>query len=93
MEGLRYRLRMMGIPISGVTNTFCDNNSVVQNVTDPTSTLAKKHNAIAYHKVRETVAAGVQRIAHEAGKFNLSDLLTKNLPVYKHKACCACILY
>mmetsp|Transcript_11237 Transcript_11237/g.16168 ORF Transcript_11237/g.16168 Transcript_11237/m.16168 type:complete len:1367 (+) Transcript_11237:2028-6128(+) len=93
MEGLRYRLRMMGIPISGVTNTFCDNGSVVTNVSDPTSTLTKKHNAIAYHKVRETVAAGVQRIAHEAGKYNLSDVLTKSLLAYQHKDCCACILH
>jgi hypothetical protein len=93
MEGLRYRLRMMGIPIAGVTNTFCDNGSVVTNVTDPTSTLAKKHNALAYHKVRESVAVGVQRIAHEPGKYNLSDILTKNLSVYQHKGCCASILY
>jgi hypothetical protein len=93
MEGLRYRLRMMGIPIAGTTNTFCDNGSVVNNVSDPTSTLTKKHNAIAYHKVRETVAAGVQRIAHESGKYYLSDILTKNLSVYKHKNCCACILH
>jgi hypothetical protein len=72
MEGLRYRLRMMGIPIAGTTNTFCDNGSVVNNVSDPTSTLTKKHNAIAY---------------------NLSDILTKNLSVYKYKNCYACILH
>ena len=93
MEGLRYRLRMMGIPIEGVTNTFCDNGSVVTNVSDPTSTLTKKHNALAYHKVRESVAAGVQRIAHEPGKYNLSDILPKNLAVYQHKGCCTSILY
>jgi len=93
LEGLRYRLRMMGIPLQGTANTFCDNGSVVNNVTDSTSTLTKKHNALAYHKVRETVAAGTQRIAHEFGRFNLSDVLTKNLPVYKHKACCSSILH
>jgi hypothetical protein len=93
LEGLRYRLRMIGIPLQGMCNTFCDNDSVVRNVTDPTSMLAKKHNALAYHKVRESVAAGTQRIHHEFGKFNLSDVLTKNLPVYKHKACCASILH
>jgi len=77
LEGLRYRLRMMGIPLQGTTNTFCDNDSVVKNVSDPTSTLTKKHNAIAYHKLRESVAARTQRIAHEPGRFNLSDVLTK----------------
>mmetsp|Transcript_18821 Transcript_18821/g.26684 ORF Transcript_18821/g.26684 Transcript_18821/m.26684 type:complete len:136 (+) Transcript_18821:2253-2660(+) len=76
-EGLRYRLRMMGIPVDGAVNTFCDNNSVVKNVTNPASTLSKKHNAIAYHKVRESVAAKTQRIAHEPGKYNCADILTK----------------
>jgi hypothetical protein len=30
-EALRYKLRMMGIPIQGATNCFCDNKSVVTN--------------------------------------------------------------
>lgn len=28
IDGLRYRLRMMGIPISGPTNVFDDNESL-----------------------------------------------------------------
>ena len=90
MEGLRYKLRMMGIPIEGPTNTFCDNLSVVKNATDPSSMLKKKHNSIAYHKVRESVAADVQRIAHEPGHSNLADVLTKPLPAptfHKHVHC------
>lgn len=43
LEGLRYRLRMMGIPLQGTTNTFCDNGSIVTSVSDPTSLLTKKH--------------------------------------------------
>lgn len=77
IEGMRYRLRMMGIPIDGPVNTFCDNDSVVKNVTNPASTLSKKHNAIAYHKVRESVAALIQRISFEPGKFNCADFLTR----------------
>lgn len=88
VEGFRYRLRMMGVPIQGPVNTFCDNDSVVKNVTTPASTLTKKHNAIAYHKVRESVAAEVQRIAFEPGKYNLSDMLTKLLFGPLFKACC-----
>jgi len=38
VEGLRYRLGMMGVPIDGPVNTFCDNDSVVKNVTNPSST-------------------------------------------------------
>jgi hypothetical protein len=56
-EALRYKLRMMGIPVVGETNGFCDNKSVVINSCTPQATLTKKHNFIAYHKVREAVAS------------------------------------
>ena len=29
IEGLRYKLRMMGVGIDGPCNVFCDNNAVV----------------------------------------------------------------
>lgn len=91
-EALRYKLRMMGIPICGETNCFCDNQSVVTNSVIPQSTLNKKHNIIAYHKVRESVASKAIRIAHEKGVDNLSDVLTKFLPASKFKRCVQCIL-
>ncbi len=86
LESLRYKLRMMGIPIDGPANAFCDNKSVVTNATVPTSTLKKKHNSIAYHKVREAVAAKVLCIAKVHTSENLADLLTKPLagPQLKH---------
>ncbi len=52
IESLRYKLRMFGVPIDGPTNMYCDNGSVVTICTKPESVLRKKHNAIAYHKVR-----------------------------------------
>jgi hypothetical protein len=69
---------MMGIPIDGPTNVFCDNAAVVRNSTAPESVLKKKH--IAYHRACEAVAAGTIRIAKEDDETNLSDLLTKCLP-------------
>ena len=80
IEGLRYKLRMMGIEVDGPTNLFCDNDSVVKNSSSPESTLKKKHNSIAYHRVREAQAAGAIRITHEDGLTNLADLFTKLLP-------------
>ena len=80
IEGLRYKLRMMDIPMDGPTNVFCDNEAVVKNSTRPESTLKKKHNAIAYHHTREAQAAGIVRIAWEDGKTNIADLFTKLLP-------------
>ena len=55
-DAMHYKVCMLGIPISEATKTFCDNNSVVLNVKRPESTLQKKYNSIAYHKVRECVA-------------------------------------
>ena len=37
VEGLRYKLLMMGVPINESTNVYCDNESVVKNVTRPKS--------------------------------------------------------
>jgi hypothetical protein len=79
IEGLWYKLRMMGIGVDGSTNVFCDNKSVVKNTMQPKSTLKKKHNAIAYHHVREAQVAGVVQIAHKDGESNLANVLTKSL--------------
>jgi len=76
---LHYKLCMFGVPVEEATNLFVDNQSVVLNAATPTSVLKKKHNAIAYHKVREAVAANIVRIAKVAGSKNLADLFTKPL--------------
>jgi hypothetical protein len=73
----RYKLRMMGVPIQGPSQVLCDNKSVVLNTTLPSSTLKKKHNAIAYHRVREAVAAQIIKVRHIDGKDNIADILTK----------------
>ena len=46
IQGLRYKLRMLGVPIDGGCNVFCDNNGVVLNMTMPESKLKKKHAAM-----------------------------------------------
>jgi hypothetical protein len=93
IEALRYKLRMFGIPIDGPANLYCDNGGVVANSTKPESTLKKKHNAIAYHRVREAAAAGTIRIAKEDGKTNLADMLTKPLAGPRLKDLCQHVLY
>ena len=81
-QGLRYKLRMFGVPIDGPTHVFCDNQSVTNNASIPTSLLSKKHNAISYHKVRECVASGWLRVGWIQSKNNLADLFTKVLPAF-----------
>jgi hypothetical protein len=85
IKALRYKLRIFGIPIEGPANVFCDNNSVVINATIPTSLLKKKHNAIAYHRVRESIAAETIRVAKVKSEENLADIFTKPLPGHKLK--------
>ena len=41
--------------------------------------------SIAFHEVRETVAAGWALIYHENSNSNLADLLTEVLPVEKRR--------
>jgi hypothetical protein len=93
VEALRYKLRMFGIPIDGPANIFGDNKSVITNSTIPTSTLKKKHNSIAYHRVRESVAAGTLQIAKVHTSENLADLLTKPLPIGLFKSLVQKILW
>ena len=73
----RYKVRMMGLNMEGPSQILCDNKSVVLNTTLPSSTLKKKHNAIAYHRIREAVAAEIVKVNHVDGKANVADILTK----------------
>ena len=57
IEGLRYKLRMMGVSLSGECAIFCDNSAVVTN-TRPESTLKKKHAAIV---ISSQVASSLAR--------------------------------
>ena len=74
---LRYTLRMLGIPMDGPAWMFGDNLSVINSSTIPSSTLKKRHHFLAYHRVREAIAAGILRFAHISGKENPSDILTE----------------
>ena len=81
---LRYRLRMMGVPISTSSVMLGDNRSVHASGSQPSSPLSKNHLAIAYHKVRETVASGALLFWWVRTIDNIADLLTKALDGQKH---------
>ena len=80
LRGLRYKLRMMGIPCDFPSYIYGDNQSVLVNSTVPTSILKKKSCSIAYHFVREGVAADEWRITYISTHDNVADLLTKPIP-------------
>lgn len=80
VRGLRYKLRMMGVEISGPTYTYGDNMSVIHNTQRPESTLKKKSNSICYHACREAVAMGEMLTTHIPTALNPADLATKVIP-------------
>ena len=79
VRGLRYKLRMMGIPVDLPTFVYADNKSVIVNSSVPESTLKKKSNIIAYNFVREGCAADEWRITYINTNDNPSDMMTKCL--------------
>ncbi len=76
-RGLRYKIRMMGIPLSGPTYIYGDNKSQVTNSSRPELTLKKECNLICYQAIRESVAMGETLLTHIRTGENLADFLTK----------------
>ena len=80
VRGLRYKLRMLGIPVK-LPTTFIhgDNQSFLANTTIPDSTLKKKSNSTAYHIVSEGCACNEWRSIYDNTHKDVADLLTKPL--------------
>ena len=76
LRGLRYKLRMMGVDISGTSFIYVNNMSVIHNTQRPESTLNKNSNSICYHTMRESVAMGESITAHIGTDENIADLAT-----------------
>ena len=76
---MRYNFRMLGCPIDGPVRLLGDNRGMIQNCSIMASQLKKKHNAIAYHRIREAVAGGIISLGHIPTETNFSDILTKSL--------------
>ena len=79
-QGIRYKLRMMGVPINTPIYIYGDNMSVIHNTSKPESTLKKKANSVCYHYIREAVAADECRTGHVSTHENPADVATKHLP-------------
>ena len=80
LRGIRYKLRMMGVPLSGPSYVYGDNMLVIHNTQRPESTLKKKSNAICYHFARESVAMGEAMTGHVESSENPADFATKVIP-------------
>ena len=80
VRSLRYKLRMMGVPIDSPAYVYGDNMSVIHNTQRTESTLKKKSNSICYHAVRESVAMGEILTNHVPSEHNPADIATKIIP-------------
>ena len=47
---------MMGVPMDGLADVFCDNQSVVLTAHKHETRILKKHNTINYYRIREAAA-------------------------------------
>ena len=75
---IRQNLRYLGAPIGAKSFLFGDNRSVVTSATLPHSTLTKRHNILAFHRVREAIAAKLMASYWIQSAYNLSDMLSKH---------------
>ena len=75
---IRQTLRYPGAPIATKSFLYGDNRSVVTGDTLPHSTLTKRHNILAFHRVREAIAAKLMAFYWIHSAYNLSDMLSKH---------------
>ena len=75
---LRHTLRYLGVHIRTKSYHFGENMSVVTSSTLPHSTLGKRHNILAYHRVRKAIASNILAYHWIQTGYNLSDMLSKH---------------
>ena len=75
---IRQTLRYLGACIGAKSFLFGDNRSVVTSATLPHSTLTKRHNKLAFHRVREAIAAKHMGFYWIQSAYNLSGMLSKH---------------
>jgi hypothetical protein len=82
---IRRMARSLGVALDGLESMLGDNMSVVLitiNNAVPSILLKKKHNAIAYHLVKDAIAARIMKLVYIKSEENVRDILTKTLNNY-----------
>jgi hypothetical protein len=80
-----YTLLVMGIPLDPPSWLFSENQSDIMSSTIPSSTLNKRHNALSYQRLRESIAARIIYFIYIEDLYNPSDFLTKFLPYHRFR--------
>jgi hypothetical protein len=79
-RGLRYKLTMMGVALSGPIHVYGDNLYVVHNTHLSESVLRKKSNSIRYHAVSESSPMRGSIVKNLPSVYNPADICTKVVP-------------
>ena len=77
LQGIHYKLCMIGVPLTGPSYVYSNNMSVIYNTSRPESTFKKESNSICYHAVQKAVASGELLTTH--CKTGDSNMMTKVL--------------
>ena len=75
---LHNTLRYLGVPIREKSYMFGDNKSVVDSSMQLDAKLHKRHTMLSFHRVRETIAAGILSFYFLSGDDNPADILSKH---------------
>ena len=79
VKALRYKLRMMGVPILGPAHVWGENKGVVNSASIPETSITKKHLGIFSHAVREASSQVIWKVGLCNLVNNIVDCLTKIL--------------
>ena len=88
---LRDLLGELGIPPTGPTPVFCDNQATVAISKDPVCTSRTRHVSTYFHWVREQQGKGVISKIPISTNEQAADYLTKMLPTAEFRANCALV--
>ena len=70
---LRYTLRYLGVGSIGSSSMFGDNESLDLISMSFTTKLYKRHNTLQFHRIKESVAAGICRLHYLLENLNPAD--------------------
>ena len=76
----RYKLRMLGVSIIGMSLLYGDNMAVIISTSIPGSNVKKKDHVCAYHFIEEASAADIVNFIYKQSKLNRAVVQTKALP-------------
>jgi hypothetical protein len=74
----RTTLKYLGVPVREKSYMFGANQAVITNSPISHSSLSKRHNELAYHRVRDMIAANILGYYWIDGKKNPSDIVSQH---------------